>query len=177
MADSTTFITQMLAPSIMISGTCFLISNTNNHFSALSSRISFLDCEIYDMVEKNKVDDKYLQRIKFMEDQRDELVHRGKLTKYIIFILHIAIIFIVASVLALAAEGFKVALFMQHLPIISFVSGVCIIFIAVLLSLYEIVLALKSFNKDFKHSGKSLQLLDKEILEQCESECKIIPNA
>lgn len=152
MSNSITFISQMLTPSVMISGIGFLLFNFNTHFVSLIDKIDKIDAEIINLMSQETQNDLVKQRISYLKSRLKGLIRRCKLTKYAVYILYFAMIFTILSVLALAAEIGQIDLIIPQLPIISFVISIILILISIVIEIYEMTTALKVFDDDFRTS-------------------------
>lgn len=150
MINSATIINDMLTPSVLVSGIGFLLFNFNTHYVSLTGKINELDHQIFSYLKQKELDKLDKARYNNIKQQINNLILRCKLTKYAIFILYIAMIFTIFSILVLAAEMGKIAILLPHAPVISFIISVILLFIAVIVQIYEIILALKVFDKDFR---------------------------
>lgn len=150
MMESTSFINQMLAPSVLISGIGFLLFNFNTHYVSLIDKIDHFDDEIFRFKSLSSLSDLENDRLTLLKRNNKNLILRCKVTKYAIFVLYLAIIFTVFSVLAIAFEIGNIHTGISHLPIIAFVIAVSLLLIAIIIEIYEFALALKRFDKDFR---------------------------
>ena len=148
--NSATIINEMLTPSVLISGIGFLLFNFNTHYESLINKIKEMDHQIFSYIKQKELDKLDKARYSNIKQQINNLILRCKLTKYAIFILYIAMIFTIFSILVLAAEMANILLFIPNVPVISFIIAVILLFISVIVQIYEITLALRLFDKDFR---------------------------
>jgi len=103
--DVTRTIAQAVAPAILVSAGGLMLLGLQNKFHNIVDRIRQLDREIMDYERQGPPDEIRRQRLRAAEAQVDILLLRCGLTRDAIFLLYIAVLFLVGATLTAALGG------------------------------------------------------------------------
>lgn len=147
MIEFNAFITQSLSPALAISASGMLSLGMHNRLSVLGGRVRQLNRELA------QTDDP--ARITNFKKQIGLFSQRAQLIRNALFLLYAAICLMVLTAFALAMTDLSVLHDDWPVPIVTFLSGLGLIFWAVILEAREVLLILKALDLDIAGFAES----------------------
>lgn len=148
MSELNTFITQTLAPALAISATGMLTLGMQNRLSVLASRVRELNREIIAEVIPARTEN--------LRQQVALFIQRGTLIRNALFLLYASIGLLIVTAFALALTDLDILQTEWRVPVITFLLGLGLILIAILIEVYEVLLMLKTLHLDVESVSLSL---------------------
>jgi len=143
MLAANTIITDSLAPAVAISGIGLLIFGLNNRIMSTATRVRELNRELRQGSEP--------ERISNIRQQIPLFVKRAYLIRNAIFILFGALGMMVFTALAIAMAKLHYVEW-PMVPVWTFLGGLVLMMLAVIIEAYETILNLKTLTLDVSHS-------------------------
>lgn len=150
MSELNTFITQTLAPALAISATGMLTLGMQNRLSVLASRVRELNREIIAEVIPDRTEN--------LRQQVALFIQRGTLIRNALFLLYASIGLLIVTAFALALTDLEILRTEWRVPVITFLLGLGLILIAILIEVYEVLLMLKTLHLDVESVAISLDV-------------------
>ncbi|MBY0405376.1 MAG: DUF2721 domain-containing protein [Cyanobacteria bacterium] len=148
MIELKTFITQSLSPALAISASGMLTLGMQNRLSTVGTRVRQLNREI--ILLNNPT------RSQNLTDQIQLFLMRGVLIRNALFLMYSAICLMVFTAFALALSDLGIFNPAWKIPIWTFLMGLGMILVAVVIEAFEVLLILKALKLD----GKGISNLD-----------------
>jgi hypothetical protein len=142
MLETNTIITNSLAPAVTISGVGLLISILNNRISTVGSRVRELNRELRTTTHPERIRNIRLQIPMFLE--------RAYLIRNAMFLLFGALAMMVFTAVAIALSKLHYVSW-EMVPAWTFLGGLILMLLAVLIETYETVLNLRTLALDVDH--------------------------
>lgn len=161
MLDTQVFINQILSPAVLISGIGLILLGMNNRFIANTGRIRELNSEIRRISEIHVFDETHKKRLLAIKSQITTMLGRCNTQKQAIFMLYLAMVFVIFTVLSIAANLANVTIF-QDIPKVTSVVALFFILISVMLEGWETTMAMRTVREDFR---ASCEMLPKEEID------------
>jgi hypothetical protein len=133
------FITQALSPALAISASGMLTLGMHNRLSVLGGRVRQLNREILELSDP--------VRIANLQNQVVTFIQRAKLIRNSLFLLYAAICMMVLTAFGLAISDLDI-MHAQNIPIVTFLIGLGLIFVAVVMEALEVLLILRTLHLD-----------------------------
>jgi hypothetical protein len=137
----------ILAPAVGISAVGLLILSLSNRYSTIINRIRLLNDERRKLSKHlgDKGELPYPDNVRFMSitQQREELLHRSRYVRNAILSMQAAVGLFVLSSVFIAFNLFVSTNFLQVLPLLIFIVGMCSVFIGVVFYAMEIYRSFK----------------------------------
>jgi hypothetical protein len=146
--DVTSIISDSLSPVVIISGLGLLIFGMNNRLISVGSRVRQLNKELREIVTANCLP----QRALNIQQQLSVFIQRALLLQNAIFLLFGALGMMILTTFAIALLKLKL-IFWGCCPLWTFLSGLILIFLAVLLEGFETILNIKTLSLDVAYNA------------------------
>jgi hypothetical protein len=161
--DPSAFISAALAPVLGVSGSAILASQAQTKYSALVDRIRSLHSERRALAGEQVLNAVHANRIRSLERQVALLVRRARHLRDALFLLYVAIGFLIVTSVALAAVQVLPgqALWFLWTPRVTFLAGLTCVFASIVHDLLEVRLA-------FRVVALELELFDDDALREAE---------
>ncbi len=137
--DLTEFITQSLSPALAISASGMLSLGMHNRLSILGGRVRQLNREI--------ITESGSHRVANLKEQVKLFIQRAVILRNSLFLLYAAICLMVLTAVSLAFKELGV-LWSELIPMATFLGGLSLIFSAVVLEAWEVLLILRTLELD-----------------------------
>jgi len=145
--NATQSIQSILAPAIMISSCGLLLLGLNNRYSSVINRLRLLNNKRRGLTEKlinnKQFDYQENVRLKSVQKQLDRLLQRCMLVRNAIISIMTSIGLFVLTSLFIAIGFFTDTVIFQSISLIIFIFGMFLVFLGVVFSGFEVVLAFK----------------------------------
>ena len=148
MMDLNTFISQCLAPAVAISGIGMITLTLSNRMSTIGTRIRQLNREMTGVPHPEDA--------KNLRCQVENFLRRARIIRNAIFLLHAAIGLMVLTAFGIAAQELHILEQPQAFSIATFLGGLLLTFIAVLMEAYEVGLNLQNLKLDIELAYRTL---------------------
>lgn len=145
MLDTNAIITESLAPAVTISGLGLLISGLNNRIATVGTRVRTLNVEIRTLSMPQDE-----ERIFNIKQQIPLFLERGYLIRNAMFLMFGALGMMVFTTFALAISKLGYVNWIM-VPSWSFLAGLILLFMAVIIEAYETILNLRTLALDIQH--------------------------
>ncbi|HEY9687369.1 MAG TPA: DUF2721 domain-containing protein [Coleofasciculaceae cyanobacterium] len=152
MLETNTVITESLSPAVAISGIGLLILGLNNRISTVGARLRDLNREL----RQSHMPD----RIANIRQQAELFLRRGVLIRNAIFLLFGAVGMMVFTAFALAIVRLHYVKWV-NVPAWTFITGLILLLLAVIIETYETILNVKTLDLDV-HSSIDIAISNEE---------------
>lgn len=138
------FISQTLAPTFALSAVVLLTVGLHNRILTISGRIRDLDKELREDIKPERIDN--------IETQNKNMLKRIKMLKNALFLLYASMGMLVLTEIFIAFQQLTIFSDNPALPITTFTGALIVMFVAVVVDAFAMILNLKTMEIDVEYS-------------------------
>ncbi len=143
MLEAKTVITESLAPAVAMTGIALMLNGLQSRFSTAATRVRELNRELRKTTQPNRIEN--------IKQQIPLFMHRAYLVRNSMFILFGSMGMMVLTTVSIALSRLEF-LNWEMVPVWSFMSGLALMLLAVVIEAYETMVNLRTLELDVDHS-------------------------